>query len=50
MSYTDVLEGTTYQQNNNFDHGIRQMRWIATYMRKLRIVNPGQPDQFVIQA
>ena len=51
LSYKDVLEGTTFQENDNFANGVRQLEWAAAYLRKLRIRTPaGQPDQFVVQA
>lgn len=51
ITYKDILETTTYQQDNNFNHGIRQLEWAAKWLRKARIRTPlGQPDQLVVQA
>lgn len=51
MTYQETLETTTYLQDNNFNHGIRQLEWAASWLRKARIRTPlGQPDQLVVQA
>jgi hypothetical protein len=49
ISYKDVMENTSFEQDNNFANGIRQMRWIATWLRKARI-KIGTSQAFVIQA
>jgi hypothetical protein len=51
ITYQQVLEGTTFEEDSNFNNGIRQLEWAARWLRKARIRTPvGQPDQFVVQA
>ena len=34
MTYQETLETTTYLQDNNFNHGIRQLEWAANWLAK----------------
>lgn len=52
ISYQNVLESSAFQQDTNFNNGLRQMEWVARWLRKARIKNPpgsGLPEQeFVV--
>lgn len=49
ISYREILQETTWETDTNFQAGIRQLRWIATWLRKARIKNPNNTQEFVIQ-
>lgn len=51
MTYKDLLQSSTFEEDNSFNNGIRQLEWAAKWLRKARIRTAvGQPDQLVVQA
>lgn len=49
ITYREILQETSWQTDTNFMNGIRQLRWIAQYLKKARIKNPNNTQEFVIQ-
>lgn len=49
ISYREILQETTWQTDTNYMNGVRQLRWIAKWLRKARIKNPNNTQEFVVQ-
>jgi hypothetical protein len=39
MSYQDVMENSKFAADTNYNNGLRQMEWVARWLRKARIKN-----------